>query len=350
MKSDPISPTLRVATETDESKREAAQAAVATAVMIAASPGLTVRAGRERALLSIEELAVQTRLARTTLEALERDDFASLNEPVYVRGYFRKCAKVLKLPETELIAAYDRMLGPKAPPMPTKLMLGNSGSTMGSMRRRGSGPSLLLVLAVAVAIGVGAWILMHDTALTPTLVTPTAVPATAAAPAIEPAPVSVPAATLEAQPTTELSATAVPSDAAMLTAVSTGSDPLSTAPAPAPTPVDAMPAAAAAPAAIDPAAPGVLVLNFRSSSWVRIEDADGRVLLSGTVQAGDHQVLKGRTPYALFIGYAPGVTVEFDGKPFDLAPHVRQNSTARISLPYVEQSASATPAAAPAAR
>ena len=83
--------------------------------------------------------------------ALERDDFAVLTEPVYVRGYYRKCAKVLSLPETELIGAYDRLLGPKTPPMPTKLLLGNSGSTMGSMNRR-SGPNLLVVLAIAAVM------------------------------------------------------------------------------------------------------------------------------------------------------------------------------------------------------
>eukprot|EP01035_Chromulina_nebulosa_P066911 gene66911-91629_t len=89
----------------------------------AGGPGRMIRTARERASMSIEELAVQTRLARPTLEALESDDFSTLHEAVYVRGYYRKCAKVLKLPEAELIGAYDKLLGPKAPPLPTKLLL-----------------------------------------------------------------------------------------------------------------------------------------------------------------------------------------------------------------------------------
>jgi cytoskeleton protein RodZ len=58
-------------------------------------PGRLVREARERARLSTEDLAAQIKLARNTLDAIERDDFAQLNEPVYVRGYYRKLSKVL---------------------------------------------------------------------------------------------------------------------------------------------------------------------------------------------------------------------------------------------------------------
>ena len=317
MTSDPIIPTLRVATETD-APDSSPIAAGATG-----SPGRMIRTARERAAMSIEELAVQTRLARPTLEALESDDFSTLHEAVYVRGYYRKCAKVLKLPEAELIGAYDKLLGPKAPPLPTKLLLGSDGSTMGSMGRRG-GPSLPLVLAIAVAVGVGIWFLVHESpSLTPAIEPTTPPPAVAAEPA--PAPTS----SVDAQPGVAASefATTAPGEAPASGAAVTGAEPS---------------AAAASPAEPGVAGSGALVLDFTATSWVRVDDADGRLLLSGNQRAGDHQVLRGRLPYALFIGYAPGVTVAFDGKPFDLKPHMRDNSTARISLPFVE------PAAAPA--
>src|SRR6185503_2912042 len=71
------------------------------------SPGALLRAARERAGLGADDLAGQLKLAKGTLEALERDDFAALSEPVYIRGYYRKIAKVLPVAETELIEAYN---------------------------------------------------------------------------------------------------------------------------------------------------------------------------------------------------------------------------------------------------
>jgi cytoskeleton protein RodZ len=43
--------------------------------------------------------------------------------------------------------------------------------------------------------------------------------------------------------------------------------------------------------------------------------------------------LHGKPPYSLFIGNGPGVIVEYDGKPVDLAPYIKQNQTARFSVP-----------------
>jgi len=344
MNPEPMSPTLRVATENDESMRAAAT--------LPAGPGAMVATARERARLSIDELATQTRLPRTTLEALEREDYSTLNEAVYVRGYYRKCAKVLNLSDAELIAAYDRLLGPKAPPMPTKMLLGNSGSTMGSMNRRSSGPGLWPVLIIAIAIGVVGWLLSRsDVAVTPVVVDPAATVAplsTAPSPELETQPTvsaselatpeaALPSATVDPLPV----APAGTSAAAPIPppAVTPGPAPAAIAPAPAPLAAPApaaQPLSSLAPAAsgTDVAAGAVLMLDFRASSWVRIEDADGRLLLSGTVQAGAHQVLRGRLPYSLFLGNAPGVAVQFDGKPFDLTPYIRDNATARISLPY----------------
>ena len=47
-------------------------------------PGRLVRQARETRGLSIEDLAAQIKLARNTLDAIERDDFAQLNEPVRI--------------------------------------------------------------------------------------------------------------------------------------------------------------------------------------------------------------------------------------------------------------------------
>lgn len=326
MTSDPIPSTLLAATENpvaDSGSR--------------ASPGRAVREARERARLSLEELAMQTKLARGTLEALERDDFATLAEPVYARGYYRKCAKALGLSDAELIATYEKLVAPRAPQAPTKLLLGSS-QTMTRTRphRRGSSGRWGWVIGAAVLIGVLAWALSTDPGalgLRPA-VGPTNTAATPPS-----------SASIAPAPATATDGRAIPAPAPPPVAL-TSSDALSTSKgaglAAAPPPVvapSAPPAAAPAPpasAAVPvPAAAvaGVLGLKFRSTSWVRVEDADGRVLLSGVVQAGDHQSLSGRAPYSLFVGNAPGVTVEYDGRSVDLTPYIKPNSTARFSVP-----------------
>jgi cytoskeleton protein RodZ len=75
-------------------------------------------------------------------------------------------------------------------------------------------------------------------------------------------------------------------------------------------------------------------LDFKATSWVRVEDDNGKVLLSGVIQQGDHQVLSGKAPYSVFLGNAPGVKLEYHGAAVDLASHTRaKDNTARLSVP-----------------
>jgi cytoskeleton protein RodZ len=82
------------------------------------------------------------------------------------------------------------------------------------------------------------------------------------------------------------------------------------------------------------AAPGdqELVLAFRDYSWTDIRDRDGRVLLSGMNQGGTAQTVSGAPPLVIVIGNASDVTLRYKGEPIDLAPHTRQN-VARLTLP-----------------
>lgn len=282
------------------------------------SPGAMVRTARERAHLSLDELAAQTKLARHTLDALERDDFNALLEPVYVRGYYRKCAKVLAIPEAELIDAYQNRVAPRGPAAPSKLRLA-SGTELGSASRL---PVAMGIVLAIVAIVVCAFLWFARSRSEP--------PPPAVAPAAEtPAEVvpEVPAADDEASPEGMVPGAApegdAPTDAAL------------------PELVPAAPAAAAPASVQTPPAPrpeaaggsGTLSLSFSAASWVRVDDASGKTLLNGLMRTGDQQTIKGALPFNVFLGNAPGVTVEFDGKPVDVAAHTRDNQTARFPLP-----------------
>ncbi|MFT4046696.1 MAG: DUF4115 domain-containing protein [Solimonas sp.] len=299
-------------------------------------PGTLIREARQAAHLSVDDLAAHIKLARTTVEALERDDFDTLLEPVYVRGYYRKCAKVLNLDEKALIAAYAAQVTPKTPQAPAKLRLA-SGTELGSNSRLPMAMGVLFVV-VAIVVCAALWWVRGATTPVPRIVDGSILGApepngTAAAPApaapvanAEAVPVPPPAAT----------ATAVPS-APVGDAASTGTAATSTAAAPvaAPAPsaaVQSTPVAGSTPSAAATGS-GPLLITFNGQSWIRVLDGSGRTLLNGLVGAGERRQLGGKPPFDLFIGAAPAVGVQFEGRAIDLKPYTRDNATARLTLP-----------------
>jgi cytoskeleton protein RodZ len=279
-------------------------------------PGQILRAARESARLSLDSLAAQTKLARNTLEALERDDFAILKEAVYVRGYYRKCAKALNIGEAELLAAYEKLAGPKAPPAPpTRPLLGGGNAGLERSRRSLGGWIPLLVVVIAAGGFVG-WLLRNESGKhviagvsgpAPLAETPAETSSTEQTPAPTPTPTPAPDASSPAPAPAAAETTPAPAEAA----------PASAAPA----------AAAAAPSG------QALVLDFKATSWVRIQDADGKTLLSGVIQQGQHPVLEGKPPYSVYIGNARGVDVQYAGSTVDLGPFIKDNDTAKLTVP-----------------
>ena len=59
--------------------------------------------------------------------------------------------------------------------------------------------------------------------------------------------------------------------------------------------------------------------------------ASGTILHSGTNRAGSSRSVQGTAPFTLVVGNAANVSLEQDGKPVDLAAHVR-GTVARLTL------------------
>ncbi|MBV8061980.1 MAG: helix-turn-helix domain-containing protein [Nevskia sp.] len=309
-------------------------------------PGRLIRLARERARLGLPELAGLTKLAPATLEALERDDFSVLNEPVYVRGYYRKCAKALSISEQELLAAYEKMVAPRTPQAPTKLLLGgsNTGSGLKKGRRRAAPPWWLWLVGLGALVGIAAFVLRENPGESRGEPRPAqGAPATApSAPAAAPAaPNTPPAGVTRPLSTNELSTTPAdaglsqpPAGPAAETPPVAAAPPAASAPAAHSAPAASAPAAGSAATVPAPASGDALALEFKATSWVRVEDDNGKVLLSGVIQQGDRQTVSGKPPYSLFLGNAPGVAVSYRGKAVDLGPYTRaKDNTARLSVP-----------------
>jgi cytoskeleton protein RodZ len=85
-----------------------------------------------------------------------------------------------------------------------------------------------------------------------------------------------------------------------------------------------------------------LSLYIEQESWVEVRDGQQNRLVYESLPPGRTLMLEGMVPLYVFLGNAHGVRVEFDGKPFDLAPHKR-GQVARFALGQ-----GAIPASAPA--
>ena len=71
------------------------------------SVGTTLAEARTRSGLSLDQVADQTRIRRTLVEAIEHDDFHACGGDFYVRGHIRSIAHVLAIDPEPLIRDYD---------------------------------------------------------------------------------------------------------------------------------------------------------------------------------------------------------------------------------------------------
>jgi cytoskeleton protein RodZ len=98
-----------------------------------------------------------------------------------------------------------------------------------------------------------------------------------------------------------------------------------------PTPVEPAPA----PVAGIPAAPsstgGTLTFSFAQPSWVEVRDRNGQVIFSQINPAGSQRDIVGQPPFALVIGNASHVALQYKDKPVDLSSRSRED-VARLTL------------------
>jgi cytoskeleton protein RodZ len=285
-------------------------------------PGRLIREAREAAKYSQEDLASLLKLNRNTLDALERDDFSVLNEPVYIRGYYRKLAKVLGIVESQLLQAFEAVSTPKTnTPPPSRLIL--SGDDEG---RGGSNLGLFVGVIVAGAVlgGIALWYSRnHSTPSVPTVpVAESLAPITVIHTVTAPLPVTA------VKPVRPAASVSVPSTAAATVTATIA--PTTTTAAAVISPVAASTAPASSVASVAPASGNVV--EFSATCWAQAKDATGKTLFSKVFQPGEKIALEGKPPFAVRAGNAEGIKVSFNGKAFDGKAFMKPDKTASFSV------------------
>jgi len=309
---------------------------------IRGGPGRRLRQAREAVGLSTDYVAAELHLTPSTIDALEREAYESLPAPVFVSGYLRNYARLLRLDPDPLVKAYlaearaDQYTPARPPP-------GTDGARPGGRLLALASLAVVVVLAGLVAL----WWQNEPDPLA--LLRPTdapesslsgagdapedagrqvASPAAPAAPVAEtrapsPEPIGTP------PPEPQRSGEPTTPEAQAPTAPQPATDAAEPTPELADEPEPAQ--AGSEEATAEPDKPPQVVLTFDGPCWVDIRDATREFKLFGEMGEGDRRVLAGSPPYSVIIGNAAATTIRIDGQEFDLSRHARGN-VARFTL------------------
>lgn len=317
----------------------------ATAAAPGRAPGEILQQAREGKNLSVAAIATQLNLDLRTVEALERGEHDRLPAPIFVRGYLRGYARLVGVPEDEVLSAY-RAHAPQPEPAPRPIGGGSPPPRRPALRVplipwRG-------LFMAALLIAVAALVFVYGPRLVAPLLTGSDAPSDeAAAPSLPlPAPVdeAAPANGEEPLPASGVSgALELPLPAPQPVPAEAPPPPEHPEPEPefpaaedfAPAAPAAEPEAMAAPepvAAPVPSADAVrLEFRFLDDSWVEVRGADRARLLFGLMRKGDVRSVSGKAPVSVLLGNAQAVELQVDGARFDPAPHTR-NNVARFQI------------------
>lgn len=323
---------------------------------VAETPGSLLREAREAKKLSCHEVAAYLRLTSSVIEMLESDDYSKFPGPTFVRGYLRSYARYIGLPVERVLEAYERLSIPE----PVQLLAQTPVRKQLHSNDRWVRAVTYIVVVLVIALPLLWWKneialrlwqpedpIAGDAQLPATDSQPsndvadaqTSVPEqvtyTPTQSSAQPdtagttvgAPVSATGAGDSAQPNQEAGpGIAVVGDAsANSTAIDARETGVAAAQPPSPMPANP-PQESSATDEQD-----ALVLRFSEDSWVEIKGGDGKRLLNGLMQAGATRTVNGNPPFSLVLGNAPGVSVEYNGQPFDISPF-RSGRVARFAI------------------
>jgi len=316
------------------------------------SPGHRLREARLEAKISVDEVASRLHLDTRLIEALENDRYADLPEATFVRGYLRGYASLLGLPPAPIIEAYDRH-GFRAPDLiPDIASKPQAQSSDTSVR-------LVTFVIVAVLIGlVSTWwwqtqqppMGTQGTAPGPEEVAPgpsgpmaiesgpeqTPPPLARPAPppvVVQPQPRREPAPVPEAVEPSVAAASPAPLPKAVTDTAE--APPSAVVPeqeaSPAPPAPEASPEEPVAERVALSGEPDRLIIRLTHDSWIEVYDREDQRLYFGLAKGGTQITPTGSGPMRVLLGYARDVEVEYNGRPFDPAPHTRQD-VARFTI------------------
>lgn len=290
----------------------------------AATPSLALGAARRTQGLEIGDVARQLKLSVSQVQALEAGEFDRLPGPVFVRGFIRNYARLLKLDSEAILSSLELDVPPISGhgavppshdiPLPTEQV-------------QKSWPRYVMPLLLLIA-----GLVIYEFYLNngenggqpPAQTVSPPVAAPVAAPVAPIAPILPEADKRSMQPETAVADSVPTTIAAQVERPKTAGASDATV-----TPAEK----AAIDTPLQPPGQGAheLYLVFTQQSWVEIRDRTGKMLLSRINPPGSEQRINGMPPFSLIIGNAHSVKLTHNDKPVNLAQYATDD-VARFTL------------------
>lgn len=274
------------------------------------SPGQLLVQARDAAGLRVEDAARAANLSVAMAQALERDDYAALGQPVYARGYYRRYARVVGCAADDVVRCYEVIN--EVPSAVPQIQQRPSIPYGAKTSRSGARPSWLWGVLVLAAVGGVGWLWTASQSASeqapPITGGVTSVPTSA--PLATPAPLPD-LSTQRRPPTADLSQLKL-------------SEELSVDP-PAPSPRSAM----------EPAGVAAELLEITvgpQAAWIEVRDARDERLAYRVAQPGEQLRLRGEPPYRINLGRAHTLEVRLGGQLVDLRPVLDSAARARATI------------------
>ena len=323
------------------------------------SPGARLRQARKACDLSIEDVATHLKLSTDKIKSLESGEISSIAAPVFVAGYLRAYAKLVGLPGDEIVSGFDALAEMNAPSL--DLSSGPATQDYGRVSpdsftdkvvKGGYGWGRFLIWAsLAVVLIVLGYVFVGNDGIVKGRTTEKFSSlkmmsdeqsvdqdekvksniikeeiATALQPGVDEASdesISDESASVKSTPGESSPGESTLGDSRMITSMQTMPKPV--------TPESTIPDSTKAkpktdteekaldhPVAIASAEYSQLTISFNEESWVEVYDAMERRLLFQLGKAGMKHTVKGIAPFKVQLGYVPGVSISYNGEPYNL--------------------------------
>ena len=301
------------------------------------SVGELLRTAREKAGLSLVDVASRLRMGVKQLRALEQADYAVLPKGIFLRGFVRNYAKEVGVrPEQALSLLEETHQAASAISASAVVMPSQQNISVTTLGREFATPHARAFIAVVIFGLVLAVIWYWWEYVRPHRAEGGRPKAVAGEQVV-----SVPIAVLTPAVESISSETPVvhggtPAMPALIPADPSSLEPPSVAVPPAVrvttvAPSDPAEMALAAPRPALSAGNGLLGFTFSGDSWVEVIDGNGKSVLARRFKGGDVEEVVGRAPFSVVVGNAQSTRMAYNGKEIDLVPHTRV-SVARVTV------------------
>ncbi|CAK0768612.1 cytoskeleton protein RodZ [Gammaproteobacteria bacterium] len=295
---------------------------------VVSDPGEKLRIAREARNWAQTEIATKLRLTTNVVKALEENDLANLPSLTFVRGYVRGYAGLVGIDPKPLIPFYDRSSSPVL-----------SATACAKTDTHGDKGWRLFTYVVVLGL-IGLVAIWWQSRYAPegnkidtlpkssesathsnNFENPSNALGTNNPPAREmaeiltsgPPPEESPTPTTAKHDTTPATGSSPGSSEHSVTSTSTTGSPETQVTTPTPP----------NPSGAEPPSSSTLVVRTTSESWVKIQDAKGKVLTNSPLKADQSKSFQGQPPFKVHLSRARGVTLEYNGQPFDFKSHVK---------------------------